>query len=145
MRIGLCCVSIILLSAATQAATLQHSQGQVLINQGSGFRPAAADVVIKPGDRIMATPGARVVIAYNKQCKMTLEPGAVVTVPAQPPCEKTAFAPPAKLGGCSLKDDPDGCRIEPEREDYTHLLIVGGAIGLAVGGLLLLEDNGASP
>lgn len=144
MRIALYCVSIVLFTAAAQAGNSQPSPITLLVNQGEGFKPATDRMVIRPGDRVMALASERVEIVYsNASCKLTIQPGAVVIVPL---CDKTALAPPSKLGGCSENDDPDPCRIEREGEHDDWLLIVGGAVALGVGAVLLLEsDHGASP
>ena len=143
------CVSILACSVAcsvAEATTLQQPTGTVLVNQGQGFKSATDGTMIKPGDRVMAPAGERIELAYSDTCKLTIEPGAVVTVPSGSPCEKTALAPPAKLGGCSLKDDPQGCDIEPER-DRSHFLLGAAALGMYAGVMIWVtnDDDGASP
>ena len=141
------CASILLISAGAQAGNLKSSVNAVLINQGQGFKPATDRMVIKPGDRVMAPVGERIELAYSDTCKLTIQPGAVVTVPAEAPCEKSSnWAPPTKLGGCSLKDDPQGCHIEPER-DRSHFLLGAAALGTYAGVMIWVthDDDGASP
>ena len=145
MRVAMYCASILLISAGAQAGNLKSSVNAVLINQGQGFKPATDRMIIKPGDRVMAPAGERVEIVYsNASCKLTIEPGSVVTVP---PCEKTALLPPAKLGGCSLKGDSEGCHIEHEDRPRSHFLLGAAALGTYAGVMIWVthDDDGASP
>jgi hypothetical protein len=98
----------------------------VLVNQG---KPATDRMVIKPGDRVMAPAGARVEISYDDGCRLTIQSGAVVTVPQ---LRKGSVCSSGKAGGCSERDDPDPCRIEREGEHDDWLLIVGGAVAVGM-------------
>jgi len=150
MRIVFCCISLLILllpSSGSRAASLQHLSGNVLVNKGDGFKSAINAGALEPGDRVLAQPGAKAQIVYDAQCAVQVEPGLVVSVAARSPCrDRPDWPRPAGLAGCTLKGDPDTCRIEPDREDIPPLLISAGAFGLAVGGLILLEnDHPASP
>ena len=141
------CVSLFVCTLscfAAEAATVAQPSARILLNQGKGFKPATDRMAIKPGDQVMVAAGESVEIAYSERCKLTIEPGAVVTIPARSPCEKTAIAPPEKLGGCSLKDDWQACHIEPERP-RSHFLLGVGALGVYAGTMIWLTDNSASP
>ena len=99
---------------------------------------------LKPGDTIMASPGARGEVVYEVSCRVPVEPGALHVVAAKSPCSRQAeWSPPSKLGGCSLKGDSSGCRIEPE-PDRHHLLIGAAVIGAGVGAIILLQDDNPS-
>jgi hypothetical protein len=68
-----------------------------------------------------------------------------VIVPAEAPCEKSSsLVSPTKLGGCSLKDDPQGCHIEPE-QDRSRFLLGAGALATYAGVMIWVHDDGASP
>lgn len=131
-----------LLCSGTRAASLEQINGEVLVNQGSGYRSMQRPIVVAPGDRVMAGPDASARIAYDAHCSVLVHPGSMVTVASRSPCANLSdLAPPSGLGGCSLKSDPRACHIEPEREDIPPLLIGAATLGLAVGGLILLEDD----
>ena len=136
----------LLLGSAAQAATLEKVSGDVSINRGAGYLPVKGVTTLKPGDTIMASPGARGEVVYEVSCRVPVEPGALHVVAAKSPCSRQAeWSPPSKLGGCSLKGDSSGCRIEPE-PDRRHLLIGAAVIGAGVGAIILLQnDNPSSP
>ena len=146
MRAFCAVVLCVLLGAAAHAATLDKVSGGVSINRGAGYLPVKGATSLKPGDTIMAGPGARAEVVYDGSCRVPVEPGALHVVAAKSPCSRQAeWSPPSKLGGCSLKGDSSGCRIEPE-PDRRHLLIGAAVIGAGVGAIILLQnDNPSSP
>jgi hypothetical protein len=130
-----------LLGSAADSATLERVSGDVSINRGSGYLPVKGATSVKPGDTIMASPGARGEVVYDSSCRVPVEPGALHVVAAKSPCSRQAeWSPPSKLGGCSLKGDSSGCRIEPE-PDRRYLLIGAAVVGAGVGAIILLTDD----
>lgn len=137
-----CAVMLCLLfGSAASAATLENVSGGVSINRGAGYLPVKGATSLKPGDTIMASPGAHAEVFYDGSCRVAVEPGALYVVDAKSPCSRQAeWSPPSKLGGCSLKGDSRGCRIEPE-PDRRPLLIGAAVIGAGVGAIILLQDD----
>ena len=141
MRVYCALMFCALLGSGTQAATLEQVTGDISINRGSGYLPAKGPTSLKPGDTLMASPGASAEVVYDGSCRIPVEPGALHIVAAKSPCSKHAeWAPPSKLGGCSLKGDSSGCRIEPE-PDRRHWLLGAAVVGAGVGGIILLTQD----
>ena len=128
---------------SAQGATLE---GNLSVNRGSGFVPTSAGASLKPGDSVMAKPGASGVIVYSAQCRVPVDAGNIHVVSAESPCSRSAeWTPPSGLGGCSLKGDSSGCRVE-ERPDHTHHLLIGAAVvGAGVGVYFLVKDDDDKP
>ena len=61
-------------------AKLTKIQGTVLVSQGDAMAAAANDQVLEPGARVVTTAGAKVVVAYDKGCDVTLEENQRFTV-----------------------------------------------------------------
>ena len=136
----------LLLGSAAHAATLEQVSGNLSINRGSGYLPVKGSISLKPGDTLMASPGASGQVVYDGSCRVPVEPGVLHVVAAKSPCSRQAeWAPPSKLGSghCSLKGDSSGCRIERE-PDRHHLLIGAAVIGAGVGAIILLQDDDPS-
>lgn len=112
-----------LAGTSLQAASLEGLQGEVLVDRGGGFDIISGPTSLDPGNTVIANPGGKAVIVYSAECKVPVQPGAVVTVHKYPPCDG---------GGGAL--------------DTTTLLVGGAVIGLGAGAaVLLLSDNPASP
>ena len=131
----------VLLGSSAHAATLERVSGDISINRGSGYLPAKGSPSLKPGDTLMASPGASAEVVYDGSCRVPVEPGALHVVAAKSPCSRqTEWSPPSKLGGCSLKGDSSGCRIEPE-PDRHHWLLGAAVVGAGVGAIILLTQD----
>jgi hypothetical protein len=85
-----CCA--MLLSSSTWAATIVPGQGDLAINQGSGFQPVNSRVDANVGDSIMVGPGGTATVAYSDGCTVTVQPGAVTTVDPISPCASGSYA-----------------------------------------------------
>jgi hypothetical protein len=107
----------IVLSAASQAATVMPVSGKLLINSGFGFRDVAGPVDGKVGDFVMAGPRSSGRIVYNDGCEVPVVPGRVFTITAESPC-----------GNALGQDASGGGGIPPA-------VVVVGALG-AIGGVL---------
>lgn len=78
--------SILFLSSAASAATVESVQGKVLINHGDGFQQASSGTPAKAGDLLMANAGGSAKLIYPGGCQVNVIPGRVVSVGNQPPC-----------------------------------------------------------
>jgi hypothetical protein len=121
-------------TAQAFAATVQVLQGQVLINQGQGYRMVQGSTEASPGDTVVVNPGGAAQIVYSNGCTIKVLPQSVVAISPQSPCQ-AASQPPPELPA------PDGPGIS------TTTLVVGGAVivGGAVAALLLIKGKPASP
>jgi hypothetical protein len=91
--------------AASGAATVEVIQGQVSINRGEGFKPAAGSIEARIGDLVMASPGGKARIVYSGGCAVDVHPGAVVAV-QQGAC---TVAKPMMLGPACDPSRDDKC------------------------------------
>ncbi len=106
--------------SSLKAATLSDVQGEVLVDHGSGFDIVNGSTTLNPGDSVIVNPGGSALIVYDTECKVPVQPGAVVTVHKYSPCNG---------GG-------DGLALS------TTTLVVGGAvIGLGAAAAVLLTSN----
>lgn len=92
LTVGALCCCVALLSGAAWAATLQPGQGNLSINQGSGFQPVNARVDAKVGDSVEVTSGGSATLIYEDGCQVQVQPGAVISVMPLSPCASGSFA-----------------------------------------------------
>jgi len=120
-------------AASLKAATLEGIQGQVLVDRGSGFDMVAGPTTLKPGDTVIVNPGGLAQIVYDSECKVTVQPGAVIAVRNKSPCSKQVAEADVGEGGGGFAT--------------TTLLVGGAAVGLGAGAAVLLTqgDKPASP
>jgi hypothetical protein len=74
--------------AAKADGTLSELKGKVLVNTGAGF-VNASEQTLKPGSRIMVSPGASARISFPDGCSVPLKPG-LLTIGAKSPCTSKA-------------------------------------------------------
>jgi hypothetical protein len=122
-------VSLALFSTSAFAATVSATQGQVLVNQGSGYQQVAGSLDVGPGATVVVNPGGSGQIVYPDGCAVLIEPGSIYTISPQSPCL-------AQDGG-QATSGPSG----------TTLAIGAVVVGGGVAALLLLnnKDKSASP
>src|SRR5512145_2835430 len=101
--VSMALIAAISFGAAAQAATVRAVQGQVLVNAGQGYRLVDGSTQLDPGGTVVANPGAVAEVVYAGGCTVTVQPGSVYLVAAQPPCQR---GEPTKTGG--LPDDKGG-------------------------------------
>lgn len=126
--------------APAGAATVGDLQGEVLINEGSGFQPlkGAANANLKPGSQIMVRPGGSALITYASNCSVRV-PSGVWAVQSAPPCE-------AGTNVIDFTARMNQATPPPENADPTTPLLIGGAlvaagVGVAIG---LSQNEGPS-
>jgi hypothetical protein len=83
---GLCIGCTLLISSPSWAATVEPGFGDLTINQGQGFKPVKSGMNANVGDSVMVGPGGAATVVYADGCKVTVQPGAVVTVAPLSPC-----------------------------------------------------------
>jgi hypothetical protein len=105
------------------------TQGQVLVNQGSGYQQVAGSVDVGSGSTVVVNPGGSAQIVYPDGCSVAVQPGSVYTIAPQSPC--------LAQGGGETSSGLNG----------TTLAIGAVVVGGGVAALLLLSngDKSASP
>lgn len=109
-------------------STLTKMVGQVSVNAGDGFQPAAVDMRLKPGDRVMVQDKSGATIVFDDKCRLDIEASKLVVVPDRSAC-----------AGAIVKSD--GLTLASGPGTWSPYL------GLVVLGVLLTEDGNdtASP
>ena len=85
MASALLCSSAMFRSVA-RAAMIQPVYGQVLINQGEGYKTVVNPIQLRQGDTIIVNPGGVANLTYPDGCSIEVNPGSVITVGAHSPC-----------------------------------------------------------
>lgn len=96
-----------LLAAATfagvasvgEAATVTSVSGEMLVNQGAGYRPMSGEGKLNAGSLVMVGAQGSARITYDDGCVVQVAPGRVELVGAQSPC--SAGAPNAMTTGAT--------------------------------------------
>jgi hypothetical protein len=81
--VGIAAAGLLSLAGAAHAATLTSMQGQVLLNQGGGYKPVSGSVEVKAGDSILVNPDGLAQLAYGDCATYEIKPGDVVYVAEQ--------------------------------------------------------------
>ena len=111
-----------LLGFAAQAATLDSIQGGVLVSRGgSGYKAVSVPTELRVGDTVLANPGGAARVVFDNGCAVSLQPGMVLTVAADPQCTS---------GG--LKDGPVAGHGWSDYALPVGLAVVAGGAGLAI-------------
>jgi len=114
----------VIFSAPSLAAMVNATQGQVLVNQGTGYQQVAGSADVKSGSTIVVNPGGSAQIVYPDGCSVSVQPGSVYTVSPQSPC--------LAQGGSSQ---------ETGGINGTTLAIGAVVVGGGAAALLLLNNN----
>ncbi len=72
--------------AATSVATLNVTNGSVLVNQGKQFITAQPAQVLVAGDRVMVMEGGNAIVKYADGCIQTLTSGSLAVIAQQSVC-----------------------------------------------------------
>ena len=122
---------LIAIACPVSAATVESIQGKVSINRGTGFQQIGSAAQASPGDLVMAGPNGSAEIVYRftsagsikntDECRVRVEPGAVVAVTDETACRRGAGI------------------------DRGHLLLGALAIGGGVAIITTLDKDPASP
>jgi hypothetical protein len=122
--------SACLFTTSAFAVMVNATQGQVLVNQGSGYQQVGGSVDVGPGATVVVNPGGNAQIVYPDGCSVAVQPGSVYTVSSQSPC--------LAQDGSQATSGPSG----------TALAIGAVVVGGGVAAILLLNgggDKSASP
>ena len=117
------------------AATISAPAGAVLINEGAGFVPLKGSAELKPGARVMVSPGQIATITYSDTCAVKVDSGRVWTIQAAAPCAKgTGEVDLTGRMNDGILTAPTEPVEAPGMSGSTMLLIGAAAVG---GGLLI--------
>ena len=98
--VGASCFALSLLVAtACSAATIIPVKGDVSINQGQGFQKVDGLVEANEGNSVMVSPGGSATVSYPDGCKISLQPGSVMTIPGLSPCASGSYADDNPVAG----------------------------------------------
>jgi hypothetical protein len=114
-------------------AQLSDISGNVLVDQGSGFAPAAGGIALKPGDRIMVPGKGGATLTFGPGCAMTLPADSMTTYTGKESCT------------VGTQGTPGGT---PKSSGVGVGVVLGGALILGGGALILnstLNDENPPP
>ncbi len=127
-----CVAALVSFASTVQAATLVAVSGQVLVNRGKGFELAQPGIDLKPGDIVVANPGATAQIMYPEGCLMPVTPGVIANVAAKAPCA------PITTGANPPAPPPSGFNVGTG-------LLIGGAVVGAGAAIYSMQKKNSSP
>lgn len=84
--------ALILFATPCSAATLVPVHGQLSINHGQGFEQVNGPTEANSGDSVMVSPDGSANVVYGDGCKITLQPGSVMTITDLSPCASGSYA-----------------------------------------------------
>lgn len=91
--LGVICLGLsVLAGSACSAATIQPIKGDVSINHGQGFQKVDGATEAGEGDIVMVSPEGSAVVSYADGCKISLQPGMVMTIAPLSPCAAGSYA-----------------------------------------------------
>jgi hypothetical protein len=131
------------------SVNLSTVSGDVMVNQGQGFKPATPGMSLRAGDRVIVTAHGRAGLVYAGGCNVSLGAGSMATISAATPCKAGAHtagviagapadAPPPLEGAAATT--PFG--LSP---GLLSLLVVGGFTLGAAGVSGAFEQQSSSP
>lgn len=84
--------AVVLFATACPAATLVPVHGQLSVNHGQGFEQVNGPIEANAGDSVMVSPDGSANVLYGDGCKITLQPGSVMTIAELSPCAAGSYA-----------------------------------------------------
>jgi hypothetical protein len=121
-------LSAALLSTPSLAATISATQGQVLVNHGSGYQQVVGSIDAGSGATVVVNPGGSAQIVYPDGCAVAVQPGSVYTISPQSPCLAQGGQTTTGVNGTTLA---------------LGAVVVGGGVAALL--LLNSSDKSASP
>lgn len=88
---GICQVTRLASTTAPTAGSVRLADlnGNILVNRGGGFSPAAGTESLSTGNRVVANPNSAVTVIYPDGCRVRVNAGTVHTISASPPCRSS--------------------------------------------------------
>lgn len=135
-----------------EAATVSSVSGELLVNQGAGYKAMSGAATLAAGSLVMVGAGGSAQIAYEDGCIIDVTPGKVELVGVQSPCAAgaasamtTGATPPVPAGG------PPAGGLGAISSTY---MLAGAGIAAGVAGAVVISNaqraeqrqrNAASP
>lgn len=155
MKTALACLTAVAmwLAGPANATLLEQIRGDVMVDDGNGFRPVQGAIVVNPGTRIMARTGASAMIKYSDKCIAEVTPGAIVSVAGEGGC---ASSPHVNTDGRVTDDVSFGRSVSgPENtiatgtgtaavETASTTALAVAAVAVGAGGLIYLSTKKAA-
>lgn len=76
-----------------RATMLVETRGDVRVDAGEGFRPAASATPLKQGDSVLVSKGGTAELLFSDGCSCVVAEGAVAPVATRSPCENWSVYP----------------------------------------------------
>jgi hypothetical protein len=92
LGLALAAAAVTLSATACPAATLVPVHGRLSVNHGQGFEQVSGPIEAKAGDSVMVSPDGSANVLYGDGCKITLQPGSVMTIAELSPCASGSYA-----------------------------------------------------
>lgn len=77
-------------SAASSVATVDATNGKVLVNRATVYTPATKGMALQVGDRVVVLDGGSASLRFSGDCSRLLDKTSVYTVGAESPCAPLA-------------------------------------------------------
>ena len=88
-------ISLVGLTSAAEAASLNVSHGEVLLSRGAGYETVKGPAELLVGDTVLGKPGSAAQIAFADGCTVPLGVGTVFKVGTTSPCQPHSAGPGA--------------------------------------------------
>jgi hypothetical protein len=129
-------------ASVVQAASLNVSQGEVLLSRGAGYETIKGSVDLLIGDTVLGKPGSAAQLAFADGCTVPLTVGTVFRVGTTSPCKVHG----AGLGASGATETPDngGWATQTTEDQKPNVLpyVLGAA---AIGGIVaVVASTGGS-
>jgi hypothetical protein len=131
--LGMVCFAVAFVFATgSWAVDIQAVQGDLSINQGSGFQKVDGRIDANIGDSVMVGPDGSATVSYPDGCRVSVQPGAVMTVAPLSPCASGSFAAQDQF---------------QNQNPYLTPLLIGGLVlgGAAALAILVSQNHSSSP
>lgn len=79
-------VILVSVTSVAQAASIEITQGEVLLNRGAGYQSIRNSTDLQAGDIVVSKMGSAAKITFADGCTVPLRTGMIFTVEAQSPC-----------------------------------------------------------
>jgi hypothetical protein len=150
---SLCSAATFCLATVAQAASLNVTQGDVLLSRGAGYQTVKGSVDLLAGDTVLGKPGSAAQLAFDRGCTVPLEVGTVFRVGKTSPCTLHSAGAGASGATETPSDVTEGQNTPPDVTEgqkpkiWPYVLggvVIGGGVAalVATGGS---DHHGGSP
>jgi hypothetical protein len=115
-------------ASAVDAASLNVSQGEVLLSRGAGYETVTGSANLRVGDTVLGKPGSEARVIFADGCTVPLGVGTVFRIRTKSPC-----------------NDPGGWKptVEEYTGDWTNNPVLPYLLSAAViGGIAAVVESG---